>query len=95
MAYVNIFVKKKKCAFSKVPHIFFSKNTCDLDIVVTRTANILTTNELVKLTMLWTTGPRKLQTLSFLLKNGYLAINWELYPNSTYPFIFWKFYTVC
>ena len=35
---------------------FFSKNTCELDIVLTRTVNILTTNELVKLTMLWTTA---------------------------------------
>ena len=37
---------------------FFSKNTCDLDIVLTRTVNTLTTNKLVKLTMLWTTVPR-------------------------------------
>ena len=44
-------------AFAKTTHIFFSKNTCELDIVLTRTVNILTTNELVKLTMLWTTGP--------------------------------------
>ena len=29
-----------------------NKNTCDLDIVLTRTSNILTTNELVKLTTL-------------------------------------------
>ena len=36
---------------------FCSKNTCELDIVLTRTVNILTTNELVKLKMLWTTGP--------------------------------------
>ena len=36
---------------------FFSKNTCELDIVLTRTVNILTTNKLVKLTTLWTTGP--------------------------------------
>ena len=36
---------------------FFSKNTCELNIVLTRTVNILTTNELVKLTMLWITGP--------------------------------------
>ena len=28
---------------------FFSKNTCELDNVLTRTVNILTTNELVKL----------------------------------------------
>ena len=40
--------------------IFFSKNTCELDIVLTRTVYILTTNELVKLTMLWTTGPKVL-----------------------------------
>ena len=37
---------------------FFSKNTCELDIVLIRTVNILTTTELVKLMILWTTGPR-------------------------------------
>ena len=37
---------------------FFSKNTCDLDSVLSRTVKVLTTNELVKLTMLWTTEPR-------------------------------------
>ena len=36
---------------------FFSKNTAELDIVLTRTVNILTTNELVTITMLWATGP--------------------------------------
>ena len=36
---------------------FYSKNTCELDIVLTRTVNILSTNKLIKLTMLWTTGP--------------------------------------
>ena len=35
---------------------FFSKNTCELDILLTKTVNILTTYELVKLTMLCTTG---------------------------------------
>ena len=38
---------------------FFSKYTCKLDFVLTITVNILTTNKLVKLTMLWTTGPWK------------------------------------
>ena len=33
-------------------NIFAEKNTCELDIVPTITVNILTTNELVKLTML-------------------------------------------
>ena len=28
---------------------FFSKNTCELDIVLSRTVNILTTNELIRL----------------------------------------------
>ena len=31
---------------------FFQQNTCELDIVHTRTVNILTSYELVKLTML-------------------------------------------
>ena len=42
-------------AFTKATHIFSAKNTCELDIVLIRAVNILTTNEL---TMLWTTGPR-------------------------------------
>ena len=46
-------------AFAKATHIFSEKNTCEVDIVVTRTVNILTTKELVKLTMLWTAGPVK------------------------------------
>ena len=36
---------------------FFSKNNCESDIVLTRTVQILTTDKLVKLAMLWTTGP--------------------------------------
>ena len=51
--YANIFADKMWVAFT-----FFSKNTCELDIVLLRTVNILTTNELVMLKMLWTTGPR-------------------------------------
>ena len=50
-------------AFAKATHVFFSINTCELDIILTRTINILTTNGLVKLTMLWTTGPRYLLIL--------------------------------
>ena len=36
---------------------FFQQNTCELDSVLTRAVNILTTNEFIKLTTLWTTGP--------------------------------------
>ena len=49
---------------------FFSKNTCELDIVLTRTVDILTTNKLVKLTMLWTTRPCTFQ----LRKAPYLEL---------------------
>ena len=49
MAYTLIFLLKKNCKSST--H-FFSKNICEFGIVLTRTVNILTTNELVKLTML-------------------------------------------
>ena len=61
--YTNIFAEKMwvAFAFAKVTHSSFSKNTFELDIVPTRTVNILTTNELVKLTMFWTTGPRCLE----------------------------------
>ena len=55
MAYtlINIFAEKM-CSFCicKSYSHFFSKNTGELDIVLTRTVNILTTNKLVKLTML-------------------------------------------
>ena len=44
-------------AFAKATHIFFSKNTCELDIVLTRTVNNLTTNELVKLRRFEQLGP--------------------------------------
>ena len=56
MAYTLELIAEKKNVSSS--SYFFSKNTCELDIVLTRTFNILTTNELVKLTMLWTTRPR-------------------------------------
>ena len=43
--------------FCKSYSHFFNKNTFELDILLTRTVNILTTNKLLKLMMLWTTGP--------------------------------------
>ena len=64
-------------AFAKATHIFFSKSTCELDIVLTRTVNILTTNELIKLTILWTIGPWFFSLYEILLKdqeNKYLVI---------------------
>ena len=65
VAYTLIFLLKKNvssfCICKSYSH-FFSKNTCKLDNVITRTVNILTTNELVKLTTLWTTGSRCLES---------------------------------
>ena len=64
---------------------FFSKNTCELDIVLTRTVNILITNELVKLTTLWTTGPG--QHIMPLLSCGrvYIAQD-EGYPHNIFSY---------
>ena len=54
MAYTLIFLLKKCEQLLHLQKLltFFQKNTCELDVVLTRTVNILTTNELVKLTML-------------------------------------------
>ena len=59
MAYMLIFLLKNVSSFCicKSYSHFFSKNICELDTVL-RTIIILTTNELVKLMMLWTTGSR-------------------------------------
>ena len=46
IAYMLIFLLKK-CDLQKLL-TFFSKNACELDIVLTRTVNILTTNKFVK-----------------------------------------------
>ena len=59
MAYTILFLLKNVnsfCICKSYSH-FFSKNNCELDILLTRTVNILTTNELVKLMMLWKLGP--------------------------------------
>ena len=52
---VIFFAEKMRVAFAfaqTIHFFFFSKNICKLDIVLTRTVNILTTNKLVKLTKL-------------------------------------------
>ena len=40
---------------------FVQQNTFEMDIVVTKTVYIMTTNELIKLTLLWITEPRRLR----------------------------------
>ena len=51
MAYTLIFLLKKCEQLLRLQKLLtlFQKNTCEFDIVLTRTVNILTTNELVKL----------------------------------------------
>ena len=94
MAYTLIFLLKKMWV------AFFSKNTCEFGIVLTRTVNILTTNELVKLTTLWTTGPwtftsqvcrNVLYLLTslkrcWMLEKGHYAICGQHRPRSTCAF---------
>ena len=79
MAYMQIYLLKKMWeafAFAKATHIFFSKSICELDILLTRTINILTTNQLVKLTILWTTWPWWIFFL-FLQENMYCRYSLE------------------
>ena len=64
--WANIFAEKMRVAFVKATHIFSAKIHVNY-IVPTRTVNFFTTNELVKLTMLWTTGPRQ-KTFRKMLK---------------------------
>ena len=49
--YVNVSLKLWSLNMAYMLLTFFSKNTCELDIVLTRTVNIATINELVKLRM--------------------------------------------
>ena len=54
------FFAEKNVSSLKATHIFSAKNVRILCIESAKTVNKMTLNELVKLTMLWTTGPRLL-----------------------------------
>ena len=58
--YAEIFCWKNVSSFcnAKATHIFSAKNIRILCIESAKTVNEMTLNELVKLTTLWTTGPR-------------------------------------
>ena len=58
--YASSFAEKMWVAFAKATHIFSQKYLW-IDIVLTWTVDILITNKLLKLIMLWTTRPRSLQ----------------------------------
>ena len=58
----NLFCWKNVSSSTKATHIF-SANIRKLCIESAKTVNEMTLNELVKLTTLWTTGPRPLYNL--------------------------------
>ena len=72
-------------AFAFANDTFFSKNTYELDIVLTWTVNILTTNELVKLTVLWTTGSLT-KTAASLSKDDSFFFAKESFSSCLNPF---------
>ena len=73
MAYILIFLLKQ-CNLHKLLTNFYSKNTCELEIVLTRTVNILTIKELVKVTTLWTIGPWSIEVTWLILRIEYLSL---------------------
>ena len=59
MTYMQIFLLRKCEQLLHLQKLltFFSKNACEFDTVLSRTVNILTTNELVKLRCFEQLGP--------------------------------------
>ena len=94
--YAEIFCWKNVSSFcsAKATRIFSAKNIRTLCIESTKTVNEMTLNELVKLTTLWTTGPR---TLKEKKKNTLWTSAWssswkkkkrfELYASSAFSHI--------
>ena len=70
--YAEIFCWKNVSSFcsAKATHIFSAKNIRILYIESAKTVNEMTLNELVKLTTLWTTGPRLPACYYAHAKNG-------------------------
>ena len=65
---------KSFCICKSYSHFFFSRNTSELDVVLTRTVNILATNELVKLTMLCTTEPWSSSLIAVNFASRFLSV---------------------
>ena len=79
MAYTLIFLLKKCEQLLHLQKLLtlFNKNTCELGIVFIRTVNIMATNELVKLTKLWTTGPSSYEGESISKQPIPLPMDWD------------------
>ena len=63
---------------AKAPHIFSAKNISTLDFRRTRRLNESLTNDFVKLTMLWTTGPRMFTVRMLFVGFQVFHFNWIL-----------------
>ena len=80
--YAEIFCWKNVSSFcsAKATHIFSAKNFRILYIESAETVNKMTLNELVKLTTLWTTGPRSSWSsfvFSLLQEEGSCCVPWR------------------
>ena len=82
--YAEIFCWKNVSSFcsAKATHIFSAKNIRILYIESAKTVNEMTLNELVKLTMLWTTGPWALIICTW--KEGYPDKYFSYFNTKTY-----------
>ena len=60
--------KKKWAVLAKATNIFCSKNINVFENILATTVNKFVTNQHVKLTMLWTTGPSCLMGIAYTLK---------------------------
>ena len=83
--YAEIFCWKNVSSFcsAKATHIFSAKNIRILYIEFAKTVNEMTLNVLVKLTTLWTTGPRKLKPLyMYNNKNDCNGARWGTFSSN-------------
>ena len=90
--YAEIFCWKNVSSFcsAKATHIFSAKNIRILYIESTKTVNEMTLNELVKLTMLWTTGPWMILSLcTGWSESMHSALVWRLFFGLTLSVYFW------
>ena len=89
--YAEIFCWKNVRSFSsaKATHIFSAKNIRILYIESAKTVHEMTLTELVKLTMLWTTGP---STLDKCLRSAYWVIFQQTISLYSFLFIYFFFF---
>ena len=99
--YAEIFCWKNVSSFctAKATHIFSAKNIRILYVESAKTVNEMTLNELVKLTTLWTTGPRWFGWMADIADSDQTTLIWVIYwsisgqifrVNTTFYVLFWN-----